>query len=320
MNTGVVFIQVVILTIMMAIGFVLGKIGYLKKEHSDLLTRLLLDLFFPCSVLASASNSYDTGSIGQTRLIVFVYFAMLILFTGLARILAWMLRMNEDDMLVFTRSIGYPNNGFMGLPLCTAVFGAQGTLWASLSVPGTTIYMFTILMLCFSREEKGNLTKQIKSLINPMNLSAIVMIVMLATRWKLPSFLTQVCSSLGNCVAPVAMLVVGYLLSENPLADALKEFRLYLITILRNIVCPLIGAVLLRFSGWDRNMCMCLVMVMGCSVASSVSIFAARYDRSPKFASQSMLQSSLLLPLTMPFVMVLAEKILQYAKNMPCLS
>lgn len=306
----IVFTQVLILSGMMALGYALGKKGYLTRKDSDLMTKLILDIFFPCSVLVSAGNDYGGESFGQTMLVVVVYFFMLLLFTFIARIFASAMKMKEDDMLVFTRSIGYPNNGFMGLPLCTAVFGAQGTLWASLSVPGTTIYMFALLMRRFSREEKGNTAQQLKSLLNPMNLAVIAMLAMLAMRWKLPDFLSQMCASFGNCVTPVAMLVVGYLLSESPLSNAFREPLLYLITFLRNLFCPLLGAMLLRFSGWDHNMCLCLVMVMGCSVASSVSIFGARYNRSPEFASQSMLQSSLLLPITMPIVMALAERIL----------
>lgn len=48
--------------------------------------------------------------------------------------------LNEDETLVFTRSVGYPNNGFVGIPLCTAVFGTEGTVLGSLSVPCATIY------------------------------------------------------------------------------------------------------------------------------------------------------------------------------------
>lgn len=306
----IVFTQVLILSCMMAIGYGMGKKGYLARKDSDLMTKLILDLFFPCSVLASTSTDYGEGNFAETMLVIVVYFAILLLFTAVARVIAWLMKLSEDDMLVFTRSVGYPNNGFMGLPLCMSVFGAQGTMWATLSVPGTTIYMFVFLMQRFSREKKGNTLQQLKGFITPLNLSAVVMLVMLAMRWKLPAFLTQMCSSFGSCVTPMAMLVVGYLLSESPLANAFKEPRLYLITFLRNLFCPLLGAVLLRYTGWGHDMCLCLVMVMGCSVASSVSIFGARFGRSPEFAGQSMLQSSLLLPITMPVVMVLAEKIL----------
>lgn len=85
---------------------------------------------------------------------------------------------------------------------------------------------------------------------------------------------------------------------------------LYFITLLRGIVMPLIAAVLLRFTGWDRTTCLCIVMVLGCSVATVISIFGVRYDRSPEMASKSVLQSNLLLPVTMPLMMFIAERIL----------
>ena len=57
-------------------------------------------------------------------------------------------------------------------------------------------------------------------------------------------------------------------------------------------------------------MCLCIVMVLGCSVATVISIFGVRYDRSPEMASKSVLQSNLLLPVTMPLMMFIAERIL----------
>ncbi len=51
-------------------------------------------------------------------------------------------------------------------------------------------------------------------------------------------------------------------------------------------------------------------MVLGCSVATVISIFGVRYDRSPEMASKSVLQSNLLLPVTMPLMMSIAERIL----------
>ena len=43
---------------------------------------------------------------------------------------------------------------------------------------------------------------------------------------------------------------------------------------------PLIAAVILRFTGWNRTVCLCIVMVLGCSVATVISIFGVRYDLS----------------------------------------
>ena len=51
-------------------------------------------------------------------------------------------------------------------------------------------------------------------------------------------------------------------------------------------------------------------MVLGCSVATVISHLRREvYDRSPEMASKSKLQSNLLLPVTMPLMMLIAERI-----------
>ena len=76
--------------------------------------------------------------------------------------------------------MAYPNNGFVGIPLCTAVFGTDGTVLGSLSVPCATIYMFLFIMQSFRREKDHNLKQQLKSMLTPMNISAVLMSIMLA--------------------------------------------------------------------------------------------------------------------------------------------
>ena len=186
----------------------------------------------------------------------------------------------------------------------------EGTVRGSPSVPCATIYMFLFVMQSFRRDKEQDLGQQIKSLMTPLNISTLAMLVMLATGWKFSGAPLQFLSSMANCVVPTSMLIIGCLLSGSPLIDVLKKPILYLITLLRCLVMPLIAAVILRFTGWNRTVCMCIVMVLGCSVATVISIFGVRYDRSPEMASKSVLQSNLLLPVTMPLMMFIAERIL----------
>ena len=126
--------QVLILSAMMMLGF------------------LLLDVFFPCNVLAAASGDFGDMPFSQVIKIVLAYLSCFILFTILAKPIAKLIGLNEDETLVFTRSVAYPNNGFVGIPLCSAVFGTEGTVLGSLSVPCATIYMFLFVMQSFRRE------------------------------------------------------------------------------------------------------------------------------------------------------------------------
>lgn len=159
----------------------------------------------------------------QVIKIALAYMSCFILFTLLAKPIAKLLRLNEDDSLVFTRSVAYPNNGFVGIPLCTAVFGTEGTVLGSLSVPCATLYMFLFIMQSFRREKDHNLKQQLKSMLTPMNISAVLMIIMLATGWKFTGAPLQFLSSLANCVLPTSMIIIGCLLSGSPLIDVLKK-------------------------------------------------------------------------------------------------
>ena len=50
--------QVLILAAMMMLGFLLGKLGKVERKGADLLSMLLLDVFFPCNILAAASGDF----------------------------------------------------------------------------------------------------------------------------------------------------------------------------------------------------------------------------------------------------------------------
>ena len=68
-------------------------------------------MFFPCNVLAAASGDFGDMPFSQVLKIIAAYLSMFILFTYLAKPIAKLMGLNEDETLVFTRSVGYPNNG-----------------------------------------------------------------------------------------------------------------------------------------------------------------------------------------------------------------
>lgn len=178
-------------------------------------------------MLAAASGDFGDMPFSQVIKIALAYMSCFILFTLLAKPIAKLLRLNEDDSLVFTRSVAYPNNGFVGIPLCTVVFGTEGTVLGSLSVPCATLYMFLFIMQSFRREKDHNLKQQLKSMLTPMNISAVLMIIMLATGWKFTGAPLQFLSSLANCVLPTSMIIIGCLLSGSPLIDVLKSLFVF---------------------------------------------------------------------------------------------
>ena len=66
--------QVLILSAMMMLGFLLGKLGKVDRKGAELLSMLLLDVFFPCNVLAAASGDFGDMPFSQVLKIIAAYF------------------------------------------------------------------------------------------------------------------------------------------------------------------------------------------------------------------------------------------------------
>jgi predicted permease len=65
--------QVLILAAMMMLGFLLGKLGKVERKGADLLSMLLLDVFFPCNILAAASGDFGDMPFSQVIKIALAY-------------------------------------------------------------------------------------------------------------------------------------------------------------------------------------------------------------------------------------------------------
>ena len=103
-----VLTQVFILSLMILLGYILGKIGFIGKEHSRFLTDLVMDVFFPCNILAAAGSGLgeDGGGLGTALFVIFLYFALLLVYTILGYLLGGILRFPDDQRRIFATRYG----------------------------------------------------------------------------------------------------------------------------------------------------------------------------------------------------------------------
>lgn len=127
--------QVLILAAMMMLGFLLGKLGKVDRKGADLLSMLLLDVFFPCNILAAASGDFGDMPFSQVIKIALAYMSCFILFTLLAKPIAKLLRLNEDDSLVFTRSVAIQTTALLASRSARRFSARKERYWARFPCP-----------------------------------------------------------------------------------------------------------------------------------------------------------------------------------------
>ena len=80
-------------------------------------------------------------------------------------------------------------------------------------------------------------------------LAAVGGVLLFLLRIQLPAPVQDAVDSISSMVDPMGMLILGMLIAEMDLKKLLSYHRLWWITLLRLVGIPLIGIVLLKYSG-----------------------------------------------------------------------
>ena len=170
----------------------------------------MLSTAFPCCIVSSVLQS--GGAPGDMVVALGVSVAFFALMIALAAVLVYIVptpkpeRSLDQLMLVFT------NLAFMGIPIIQAFYGAQGVAMLSMFLLVFNFLVFTYGVMLVS----GNGSINLRQLVNPGVVSALIALLFGLTGWRLPSPVESALSSVpinrmlaGICVIVAAMPIAG---------------------------------------------------------------------------------------------------------------
>ena len=203
-------------------------------------------------------------------------------------------------------SIIYSNSGNLIIPI---VYGTLGPDYVIYSCS----YMAIQNLLMWSHGKHlmgGGSGKNVKELLgNPCMISIFLGLILFFLRVRLPDALGTAVTSLGSCLGPLCMMVVGVLMAEMDLREVMLSRQVWRTALLRLILCPLAAVAVLvvvcRF--WQGSDAIpILTVVLLCATgpsASSITQMAQLY-RSPenKLVSSINAMTTLLCAATMPLM------------------
>ncbi len=144
--------------------------------------------------------------------------------------------------------------------------GETGLLNAMIFAIPLSMYIYTV---SFCKLTKRSLT--FKKLLNPVILAMILGIPIGLSGIKLPDTMLTVLSKASACMAPVSMLLTGIVIAEFSFKSMLKAKKLYIVTLLRNFILPiLIGLCLTPFFNTTVIQIAVLMYAMPCGLNTIV--------------------------------------------------
>lgn len=267
--------KILSLFLVMALGIVLVRCGIVRSQDSKVLSMISLYLVMPCVIISSFQVEYQPE-----------------ILNGLLLALAASALLH----LVLIVVVGF--------------LGKEWVIYTSafLSVQLFLLWNHAKMKLC---GEKGIDLKKILTNINMIAIFAGVLLFLL--RIQLPAPVQDAVDSISSMVGPMGMLILGMLIAEMDLKKLLSYHRLWWITLLRLVGIPLIGIVLLKYSGLaalvpeGRTILLVTLLAICTPSASTLTQMAQVYGKDADYASAINAVTTLLCIVTMPLMVALYQ-------------
>ena len=287
--------------LLMGFGFVVKRVGLLPDEIEQGLTRLLLSAILPLSILASgdvALSASLAAGLKTTALLAAGYYLFAIF--GL-RLLARTLPLGRDERTVLVVMGAFANTAFLGFPIAQALFGSEGVLYCAVYNIGYQLTFFTWGVSALAGGGRCDLKTLAKT---P---AATVLLVL--TPLRLLAVLQDAVSSIGGMTTPLSLLLIGCAFTRMRPTELLRDGWSYLVSALRLLVFPLLmlGSVLALRLPAVPSACCVLLTALPCG--SLGAIYAERYDCAPGFAARAVVQTTLLMTVTFPALLILLGRV-----------
>ncbi|MBQ7106995.1 MAG: AEC family transporter [Clostridia bacterium] len=305
-NLITVALQVAMLFIMIAVGFALGKTKLLNEKAVKGLANVVLYVATPAVILQAFTIEAKTPE--KTKNLIIVAVITIVLHVVMI-LLAKLLIRNKDDRAnrIMRLLVIFSNSGYMAFPLQKAILGDIGVFYGAMFVAIFNIFMWTYAIFVASGDKKNLSIKRV--ILNPTIISVIVSILLYAFSIKLPGFISDAVSGLGNLNTPLPMIIIGFNISCFPFIQLFNDKRVYFPGILRLIVMPLLSlGIMLLLGVRGLPLIACTVAASAPSAAAPV-MFATKYGLDAQLGSKITSLTTLFSILTMPVIVALAQAI-----------
>lgn len=304
--------QMTVLLLVAIVGYLAGKLGYLDRHTQGTMSKVVVNLCMPLLIVGSVGEM-DLATVGPQVIPAFGLGVLLALLSIAAGYLcAALCRIPKDNRGAIVFCSMFSNLAFIGIAVAQSLFGEAAVLYVSIFIMCANLFTFSVGMAIMGGAHPSGLTPVglLRSCVNPPMIACIVALLLLLSGAKLPGVAETALTTVGGVTAPMAMMLVGAIVANNPLKSVLVEWRLYPLSLLRQLVFPLLAWLALRNAGFDPTLLATFVamfgMPVGAMAASMCEMRGVDGTLPARYTVISTLLSFATLPLLLGFVATVA--------------
>ncbi len=297
-----------VLFVCIVIGYILNKKRICASNTAGVLSKLETHVFVPALTINSFMNNCTVKSLSENYT-VFIYSAILLAVAMIIAIPLSKFFVKEGYVRnIYKYALTFGNIGFVGNAVVFAMMGDAGLYKYMMftTLLNVVIYAWGYPMLTQVEhgEYKSVRGSILKRFINPTFISLTIGVVLgmsgLAT--KLPQFVSTTVSNLGACMGPVAMVLTGFVVADYDFVGLIKRKEIYIASLLRLIVLPLIFLGILKVLGAGKEIMYFCLFAFGAPLGLNTVVFPASVGGDTSTGASMAMISHTLCIITIPIL------------------
>lgn len=305
MDFSVLIGKMLIFTVLMLLGYVFARRGLVDKGFARSASMLVMTVFLPATIL----NSVFVTSTAPSAAVLFKLLALTTLTMAVGYLIAALavrlLPVGKDEQrsAVFELLISLSNTMFIGLPVAQSLFGAEAVFYCALSCIPFNVYAYTYGV--WRLRGGGRAGLRLRDIVSVPLLATVVAVLVFFFRMPVPTLFKELAAALNGATMPMSLLVIGFSMGTVSLTDAFRNKPLYIVSLLRVVVAPLLVWLLVGLFTDDTVLRTTCLLLAASPSAVMVSVFAIQYGRDSLFAAEGVLQSTVISIVTIPLLVYL---------------
>lgn len=299
--------KVAVLFLLIVIGFIAGKLKLISEQGQKDITQLVLYVTMPATIFSAMQLEMSQERLNTAFLVLGVMVFCYIIMFIVGFISSKRLPLTKGQKDIFQTALLLSNTSFMGYPIIQSLLGQEALFYAVVGagfIFETVSWSLGVYLISRNGSESAGFNWK-KVVFSPGILSIVVGLIFFGFQWSVPEPINSVINMMSPATSPLAMIVIGLMLSRSNLKEAFQNKFIYLASALKLLVVPIIITLALKAFGISGPALVIPVIMISMPTATYVAMFSGNYGNDSKFASQIVFMTSLLSMITIPIVTLL---------------
>lgn len=299
----------------MLIGFILNKKKLIPENSDKVISKLENYICVPALIMGTFMTYCNVDSIKEHYvIIVYSLLALLVALILSIPLSKFFAVKDKYKRCIYKYALSFGNFAFMGNAIVPAILGSIDSeilyKYLLFTLPlNIAVYTWGVMILVPEGETRQN---PLKNLLNPIFFSILIgaVIGLLKLNQYIPSFIITTIDYCKACMAPLAMILTGFVIGNYSLSKLLTKKRIYVATFLRLFIFPTIILIVLKLFGANELVLTLALFAYATPLGMNTVVFPAAYGGETQTGASMAMISHTLCIISIPIMYALLTMVI----------